>query len=106
MKDHRVTQRHLSIYDIEGPVSGIEHRLEELAKGIVDPKLVVNGGYEDVELLIVGWIPLTPEEILKEQTKRERAAKAAKEAALRKKTTEIDRLKQRAEKLGFTLKEK
>lgn len=103
MKDHKKDTRAMSIYDFEGPVDRVIERIREYAEGLIDPEINVDHWYEEVNLTISGWVPMTEKE--KEAAKRK--ALAAKEAAKRRKerlaSKDRQQLEKLAKKLGVTV---
>lgn len=109
MKDHVKRERYLSIFDMEGTVDEVVAHLraeeaEVLKAGAVNPAVTIEFWYDDFELKLTWWQPLSDEEIAKKEEKRrkDRERQRAKRAAKKAKTeaeelAELARLREKYE---------
>lgn len=106
MKDHKqVTKHRFSSYELEGPLSGVIQRLTEAGEGLVNPWVKVEG-YDSPYFLVVGWVPMLPEEIAKMEIRRQAKWEREQLKKAERKARKEERLFKMAAQLGYDLKEK
>ena len=79
MKDHKERSEHLDLFELEGPVEEAVEYLSKLAFGKVEPRLVVDWGYDDAALYLKYFVPLSDKEKRAAREKNAKARKAKKE---------------------------
>jgi len=104
MENYKQVERRISVYDLELPLEQAVALLRDKAEGFLEPRLCI-AGYENVEVLVVGWVPLTPAELAEIERRREAAAKYRKTKARANKQRELIEFLKTAKKLGYEVKE-
>lgn len=103
MKDHKLEKRHLSVYDLEGPIEDVIGQIRKHAEGLIDPRVTIDPWCDEVDLSVTGYVPLSQ----KEKDTAAKKRKAAREAAKRRKEKQIEEdrqeLKRLAKKLGLSI---
>lgn len=103
---HKTVLRSLNLSDLEGPIKNTQEHLEKIAEGLENPRLSLVYGYDYVEALIVGEVPLTPKEIAQNLKRREKNRKLYKALKEKRLATAAKKLFKLADQLGYSLKEK
>jgi uncharacterized lipoprotein YmbA len=104
-KDHKLEEKTISLYDLEGNLETAIDILRQTAIEIIDPQLEFDGGYDGVyDAVIKGYRLMTEKELeqAKKQRKQERERnKKKKEEVIKAKKEKLSKL---AEEFGINIK--
>ncbi len=101
MKDHKKVEKQVSTHFLEMPLEDFIKELLKGTEGWLFITVELDSYYDTTDLVVRGWVPMTPEEISQRDARIKKDREANKRRDQKQRETRLDKFMREAKLLGY-----